>query len=111
VAGFALTPGYYLSRLRREITGGLRSLTAPSVCQRLRRSLCGSAQPTHYCNRYRFSTRSHLAVFILLRAVLGWASNGRKLKLADVLLSAGSVAKVWQLIQEPGPGRFGLLPV
>jgi hypothetical protein len=53
----------------------------------------------------------HLAVLILLRAVLGWASNDKKLKFADVLLSAGSVAKPWQLTQEPGPGSFGLLPV
>ena len=38
--------------------------------------------------------RLHRAVFILLRAVLGCAKNGRKLKFAEVLLSAGSVAKL-----------------
>lgn len=63
-------------------------------------------------NRHRLqSAPHHRAVLIWLRAVDGRARPGRKLKLADVFLSAGSFAKLWQLTQEPGPGPSFSLPV
>jgi hypothetical protein len=74
-------------------------------CAQLRMTLCFAFIPEMTSE----ITSTHSAVWIWLRAVGGFARPGRKLKFANVFLSAGNFAKLWQLTQDPGALPFPVL--